>query len=103
MKILKLAQEQEFIHEDNFEINHALQQEQKFKQYHTADIISKITPLFLKRLDTSFIVNGTKGLFLYEDDQVYEITITPSNKNKFFNNEEQKLENDGIKIDDIKI
>jgi len=78
MKLIRIAQEQEFIHEDEHELRKSLQTEQDFPRYHTADILEKITPLFKKRLSSHFLADGATGVFEFDDGQTYEITVSPS-------------------------
>ena len=58
MKLFKIAQEQEFIHEDEDAFRKAIQPEQGLPTYHTADILEKITPLFKRRIDSHYVADG---------------------------------------------
>lgn len=76
MKLFKLAQE-EFRHEDEHEAMQAVHQEQGLQQYHAADILEKLTPLFKKRIDSNYVADGARAIFEYTDGQIYEIEVSP--------------------------
>ena len=77
MKLFKLASEQEFVPEDEQAARQAIWQEQGLQQYHTADILEKLTPLFKKRIDSNYIADGARAIFEYDDGQLYELEVSP--------------------------
>ena len=77
MKLFKLAQEQEFVHEDELAAMQALRQEQGLQQYHAADILEKLNPIFKRRIDSHYVADGARAIFEYTDGQIYEIEISP--------------------------
>ena len=57
---------------------------------HTAEIMSRLTPLFQKRVDSWFVAGGSVAWFIWEDGNEYEVTVSPSRLGRHLDIREEK-------------